>query len=109
MKPFLLLATRAEAAPADQEYSAFLSYGGLAEGQLIRHRLEQEPLGDIELDALSGIVLGGSPFTVTDPVEKKSATQLRVEQELYGLLDRVVVQDFPFLGACYGIGIIGHW
>ena len=107
MRPFLLLATRAEAAPADQEYSAFLACGGLGEDQLIRHRLEREPLGDIDLDGLSGIILGGSPFTVTDPPWQKSEVQLRVERELKELLDRVVVQDFPFLGACYGIGVIG--
>jgi GMP synthase (glutamine-hydrolysing) len=107
VKPFLLLATRAESAAADQEYTAFLSCGGLSEDQLIRHRLEQEPLGDVDLDALSGIILGGSPFTVTDPVETKTDVQVRVERELDGLLDRVIAQDFPFLGACYGIGVIG--
>ena len=109
MRPFLLLATRAESAPADQEYAAFLACGGLSEDQLIRHRLEAEPLGDIDLDALSGIILGGSPFTVTDPAEKKSDVQLRVEEELAGLLHRVVAQDFPFLGACFGIGVIGTY
>ncbi|HSV38745.1 MAG TPA: glutamine amidotransferase [Nocardioidaceae bacterium] len=107
MKPFLLLATRAEQAPADQEYTAFLECGALSDDQLIRHRLEEEPLGDIDLDALSGIILGGSPFTVTDPIDTKSDVQVRVELELRELLDRVIAQDFPFLGACYGIGVIG--
>jgi len=32
--------------------------------------------------------------------------QHRVERELAGLLDDVVAQDFPFLGACYGIGLL---
>jgi GMP synthase (glutamine-hydrolysing) len=33
--------------------------------------------------------------------------QRRVEEELARLLDVVVERDFPFLGACYGIGVIG--
>jgi GMP synthase (glutamine-hydrolysing) len=31
-----------------------------------------------------------------------------VEADLSGLLDRVVSADFPFLGACYGIGALGR-
>ncbi len=107
MKPFLLLATRAEDAAADNEYEAFLAYSGLDEARLVRHRLEQRPLGEIDLDDLSGILLGGSPFNCTDPVEAKSAVQLRVEADLRRLLDAVVAADFPLLGACYGIGSVG--
>ena len=105
MRPFLLLATRAEDEAADEEYAAFLRYGGLDEPQLERRRLEQRPLGDVDLDAYSGLILGGSPFTIS--VEEKSDVQLRVETELQDLTRRALAQDFPFLGACFGIGIIG--
>jgi GMP synthase (glutamine-hydrolysing) len=27
---------------------------------------------------------------------------------LHGLLDRVINADFPFFGACYGIGTLGN-
>jgi GMP synthase (glutamine-hydrolysing) len=30
-----------------------------------------------------------------------------VERELAGLLDDVVARDFPFFGACYGVGTLG--
>jgi GMP synthase (glutamine-hydrolysing) len=53
------------------------------------------------------VIVGGSPFTSSDPPEQKSAVQHRVERELSGLLDRLVAQDFPFLGACYGVGTLG--
>ena len=108
MKPFLLLATRAEDRAADDEYDQFLRCGGLDERDLVRHRLERDPLGDIDLDQWSGIVLGGSPYTITDPEHDKTAAQKRVEAEMLGLLDAVVARDFPFLGACYGIGLIGR-
>lgn len=107
MKPFVLLATRAEDAPADEEYALFLRYTGLEERELVRVRLEAERMPRLDLDALSGIFVGGGPFNASDPDEKKSAVQRRVEAEFQTLLDDVVARDFPFLGACYGIGTLG--
>ncbi len=107
MKPFLLLATRAEDVAADEEYDAFLACTGLAASELVRVRLEQGPLGELDVDAYAGVLLGGSPFTASDPDEKKSDTQRRVESELGALLDVVVGKDLPFLGACYGMGTLG--
>jgi GMP synthase (glutamine-hydrolysing) len=107
VKPFLLLASRAEDAAADDEYAAYLRYGGLAPEQLRRIRLEAAPLPDLDLAGYSAIIVGGSPFTSSDPSDRKSDTQHRVERELAVLLDRVVEQDFPFLGACYGVGTLG--
>lgn len=107
MKPFLLLASRAEDAAAEDEYAAYLRYGGLAPEQLRRIRLEAAPLPDLDLSEYSGVIVGGSPFTSSDPADHKSATQHRVERELASLLDRIVDQDFPFLGACYGVGTLG--
>lgn len=108
MKPFLLLATRAEAHAADAEYRSFLQYGGLSERELRRVRLEAEPMPELDLADYSGIFLGGSPFNSSDPEDSKGAVQLRVERELGLLLDRVVAEDFPFLGACYGVGTLGR-
>lgn len=107
MKPFLLLATRAEDVPADEEYALFLRFTGLDERDLIRVRMEAGPLGPIDLDDYSGIFVGGGPFNASDPPEKKSAVQHRVEAEFSALLDEVVARDFPFFGACYGIGTVG--
>jgi GMP synthase (glutamine-hydrolysing) len=107
VKPFVLLATRAEDVPADEEYQLFLRYSGLDERDLLRVRLEAEPMPRLDLDALSGIFVGGGPFNASDPAETKSAVQHRVEAEFQTLLDEVVARDFPFLGACYGIGTLG--
>jgi GMP synthase (glutamine-hydrolysing) len=108
VKPFLLLATRAEDLAADGEYAAMLAYGGLSEGQLVRHRLERDPLPELDLGDWSGIIVGGGPYNVSDPASVKSAAQLRAEAELDRLLDAVLAADFPLLGCCYGIGILGR-
>src|SRR4051794_24931091 len=107
MKPFLLLATRPEDVAADGEYEAFLRFGGLRESELHRIRLEQRSLGRIRLEDYSGLIMGGSPYNSSDPDDTKTEVQLRVEAELAGLLDEVVAEDFPMLGACYGVGTIG--
>jgi GMP synthase - Glutamine amidotransferase domain len=104
MKPFLLIATREHDEAAAGEYQAVLRHSGLEPAELEHLRLEAAPMPPIELDDYSGILLGGSSFNVSDA--KKSAVQQRVEAELGALLARVIAADFPFLGMCYGIGII---
>jgi GMP synthase (glutamine-hydrolysing) len=108
VKPFLMLGIRAEDVAADDEYAAMLRCAGLDERQLQRIRMEQGPMGSVDLDKWSGIILGGGPFQASDDEDIKSATQRRVEAELAALLDAVVERDFPFLGACYGIGTVGR-
>jgi GMP synthase (glutamine-hydrolysing) len=108
VKPFLMLAIRAEDVAADDEYEAMLRCTGLSESEFRRVRLEQRPLGHVDLDDWSGIVLGGGPYQASDPEDTKSPTQQRVEAELWDLLDEVVERDHPFFGACYGIGTLGR-
>ncbi|MCL2091654.1 MAG: glutamine amidotransferase [Micrococcales bacterium] len=106
--PFLFLGIRAEDVAADDEYAAFLRSAGLTEAQLHRVRLEAGPLGDVDLEAYSGVLLGGGSFCVSDPTDTKSAVQLRVEADLDRLLKDVLAADVPFLGCCYGIGTLGR-
>jgi GMP synthase (glutamine-hydrolysing) len=107
MRPFLFLAVRPEDGAADDEYAAMLRRTGLDEAGLRRVRLERTPLPDVDLDDWSGILLGGGPFQSSDPPAAKSVVQRRVEADLARLLDLVVPADFPFFGACYGIGTLG--
>ena len=107
MKPFLLLSTREIDVIANEEYDSVLRYSGLTRDQLTRIRLEQAPMPEIQLSDYSGIIVGGSPYNSSDPTESKSPTQIRVEAELSALLDDIVAQDYPFLGACYGVGTLG--
>ncbi|GAB2553684.1 glutamine amidotransferase [Leucobacter ruminantium] len=107
MKPFLLITTRGEDLEAADEHAAYCRLTGLLPEDLEWRRIDRAPLGPIDFERYSGIILAGSPFTVSEPVERKSPTELRVERELAELLDEVVRLDVPFLGVCYGIGTIG--
>lgn len=107
MKPFLFLGARPEDTVAQAEYEAVARLAGLAPRQLHRVRLEAGPVPQINLSEYSGILLGGSPFNVSDDPAVKPPVQLRFERGLQPLLREVVARDFPFLGACFGIGILG--
>jgi GMP synthase (glutamine-hydrolysing) len=107
VRPFLLLSSRAEDEAADGEYEAFLRFTGLAPEQLRRIRMEAAPLPRLDLDRFSGVLVGGGPFNSSDPPAGKSPVQHRVERELAALLDEIVARDFPFFGACYGVGTLG--
>ncbi|MEI2730858.1 MAG: glutamine amidotransferase [Dermatophilaceae bacterium] len=107
MLPFLLLAHRAEDAAADDEHASIARIGGLGEGGLHRVRMERESFAGLDLAAYAGVILGGGPYNASDPPQDKSPTQRRVEAELGMLLGQIVDRDVPFLGLCYGIGMLG--
>ncbi len=107
-KPFLLLSIRTEERAAEEEHAAFVRFLGVPEDELRRFELGTAPLPPIDLDAWAGIILGGGAFNASDPEESKSAAQLQAERDLARLLDEVIARDFPFLGACYGIGTVGR-
>lgn len=106
MKPFLILQSRPEDEASDDEFQAFLKYGGLLEDGVHRVRMEQTGIPEINLDEYSGIILGGGPYNMTDSGEGKDENQKRAEADLFALLDQVVERDFPFFGACLGVGFL---
>jgi GMP synthase (glutamine-hydrolysing) len=107
MKPFLFLGIRAQDAAADDEYAAVLRCAGLDERDVRRVRIERDELEPLDLDDWSGIVVGGGPWNISDPDSRKDDAQRRGEARLRELALQVVEADFPFLGACYGIGTLG--
>jgi len=109
MKPFLILQLRPEDEASDNEFSAFLKYGGLSEKDAHRVRMEKEGIPDIDLKDYSGIILGGGPSNVSDKAEIKKDYEKRFENDLNNLLTQVFKYDVPFLGVCYGIGAVNKF
>lgn len=109
MKPFLILQLRPETEASDDEFQAILRKSGLDESDVERIRLDQSPLPDaLKLDNYSGVIVGGGPGCVSDPAEKKTPVEAQIEDAVMGLMPEITARDFPFLGCCYGIGILGH-
>lgn len=109
MKPFLILQLRPETDASDDEFRAFLAKGGLEHDQVRRIRLDQQNIpADLNLDDFSGVIVGGGPGCVSDAPDKKTPAEARIEFECLSLMPQITAKDTPFLGCCYGIGILGQ-
>jgi GMP synthase (glutamine-hydrolysing) len=108
MKPFLVLQLRPEEEASENEYRVILAKGGLDEARTRRVRLEREALPELELSSFAGVIVGGGPGCVSDPDEHKSPVEKRIEAQIMALMPVVTANDVPFLGCCYGIGILAH-
>lgn len=107
MKRFLILQLRPEDAAADEEFAAFLARGGLAASCAHRIRLDQTPLPALTLDDYAGVIVGGGPGCISDDADGKDPLEARIEGDIMGLMPEIVSRDMPFLGCCYGMGILG--
>ena len=107
-RPVLILQLRPEDATSDSEYGCFLKYGGLRAEDTRRMRIERLGIpDDLNLDDYSAIIVGGSPFDISNPENRKTQIQKKIEADFNKLLEQVVTRDIPFLGACSGNGLLG--
>jgi GMP synthase (glutamine-hydrolysing) len=109
MKPFLILHLRPEAEASDNEYQAILDKGGLRAEQTRRICLDREPIPEyLSLDGYAGVIVGGGPGCVSDPEDQKSRLDKHMETAVLSLMPEITARDIPFMGCCYGIGILAH-
>lgn len=109
MKPFLILQLRPETEASDNEFQAILAKGGLTPDQAHRIRLDNNDIpADLSLDAYAGIIVGGGPGCISDPADRKSTVEARIEAAVISLMPEITARDVPFMGCCYGIGILAH-
>ncbi|MBP0484215.1 glutamine amidotransferase [Sagittula salina] len=109
MARFLLLQLRPETEASDDEYHAFLDKGGLREAQVHRIRLDREALpAALDPSDYSGVIVGGGPGCVSDPPVAKDPVEARIEAACLSLMPAITGGDIPFMGCCYGIGILAH-
>ena len=109
MRSFLILQLRPETEVSDDEYRAILGKSGLEEADAHRVRLDAEPLpAGLDLNDYAGVIVGGGPGCVSDAPDEKSPIEQRMEDAVLSLMPAITEHDIPFLGCCYGIGILAH-
>jgi GMP synthase (glutamine-hydrolysing) len=109
MKPFLILQLRPETDASDDEFASILKRSGLPEARTHRIRLDRQDLpDDIDLRDYAGVIVGGGPGCVSDPAGDKSPIEARMEAQVFGLMPQVIARDHPFMGCCYGLGVLAH-
>lgn len=108
-RPFLILQLRPEDAASDSEFGCFLARGGLAPDRVHRIRLDRTPdLSGLSLDGYAGVIVGGGPGCVSDAPETKDLLEAAMESAVLSLMPDILARDIPFLGCCYGIGVLAH-
>lgn len=108
MTKFLILQLRPEDEASDDEYAAILRAGGLQVDQTHRIRLDRDPLPDLDPRDYAGTIVGGGPGCVSDAAADKTPSDARAEAACLSLMPRITDHDLPFMGCCYGIGILAH-
>ena len=100
---------RPENETADAEFEAILEKGDLNHCNVHRIRLEENSINEIKLENYCAIIAGGSPFDLSTPQIDKTPTQLAIEDFFQNLFAQIIPNDFPFLGACSGNGLLGKY
>jgi GMP synthase (glutamine-hydrolysing) len=109
MKPFLILQLRPETDAADGEFAAILDKCGLASDRTHRIRLDREPLPDgLDITVYAGVIVGGGPGCVSDAPAEKSPVDAQAEAQIMSLMPQITARDHPFMGCCYGLGVLAH-
>lgn len=109
MKPFLILQARPETDASDQEFAAILDKCQLPPERVDRIRLDRDDLpGTLDLARYAGTLIGGGPGCVSDPAQGKDPVEARIEAQVMGLMPQIVARDHPFMGCCYGLGVLVH-
>lgn len=109
MKRFLILQLRPETDAADDEFAAILDKCRLTPDRVHRVRLDCETLpADLDVTGYAGVIVGGGPGCVSDPPEVKSDMDARIEAQIMALMPRITEADHPFMGCCYGLGILAQ-
>ncbi|WP_120636108.1 glutamine amidotransferase [Ruegeria sp. EL01] len=107
MKRFLILQLRPETDASDAEYAAILDKTGLLPDQTHRIRLDCEDLPDgLDVTDYAGVIVGGGPGCVSDDLATKSHLDAKIENTIMNLMPQITRHDHPFMGCCYGLGIL---
>lgn len=103
--PFVLLQARPEEDARIDEAAAVRRAGGLGD-RLVTRNADLDVLPADLADRHAGVIIGGSPYSVSDPQDTKSEPQRHAERQLAALAEHALDRDLPVFFTCYGIGIL---
>lgn len=99
----LYVCVRPQREAAVAEWASFRDGLGVRDEDLVHHDLVRAPLPE-DLDRYAAVVVGGSPFNVTDP--DKTDDQRRLERDLERLAAVAIEGRTNALFTCFGIGVV---
>jgi GMP synthase (glutamine-hydrolysing) len=109
MKPVLVLQLRPETDASDQEFAALLDKCRLPAERTHRIRLDCESLpAGLDVGDYAAVIVGGGPGCVSDAPGDKTPQEARIEAQVLSLMPQIVARDHPYMGCCYGLGVLAH-
>lgn len=110
MKPFIMVSTRPELEAAHNEYESFLALSGLARGDLNHVLIEDVDFLDaFAAGDVSGVLIGGSPHDAYRPLDTKTRSQERVEEQVTELLAVALKEAVPVLATGFGLEVLAGY
>ncbi|WP_297185639.1 glutamine amidotransferase [uncultured Corynebacterium sp.] len=100
MSSFLLVSPRTGDDVVAQEYKDFLQATGLKQDELTQVQLDSAEDVLPSLDGFDGIIVGGSPFNITD--ELHTPKQIHIMGQLRTLIEC----ELPSIFICFGAGFV---
>ena len=112
--PFLFIQCRPAGKIARDELQTIAEVTGLRIGQeLHAHLLPEETGLDLVRDLniagrYSAVIISGSPFRAQPPTGSDNPVQGQLYNQLMPFMHYLLDQDFPTLGLCYGLQMLGQ-
>lgn len=112
--PFLFIQCRPAGKIARDELQTIAEVTGLRIGQELQSYLLPE---ETDLDLVhdlniagrySAVIISGSPFRAHPPTGSENPVQRQLYNQLMPLMYYLLDQDFPTLGLCYGLQMLGQ-
>lgn len=112
--PFLFIQCRPAGKIARDELQTIAEVSGLKIGQELHSYLLPE---ETDLDLVhdlniagrySAVIISGSPFRAQPPTGSENPIQGQLYNQLMPLMHYLLDQDFPTLGLCYGLQMVGQ-
>jgi len=103
--PFVLLQMRPEEDARADEAASVRRASGLGD-RLVTRNADLDVLPADLADRHAGVIIGGSPYSVSDPEASKREPQRLAERQLAALAERALERDLAVFFTCYGIGVL---
>ena len=112
--PFLFIQCRPAGKIARDELQTIAEVTGLKIGQelhsyLLPEETDLDLVRDLDFkNRYSAVIISGSPFRAQPPTGSDNPLQRQLYNQLMPLMHYLLDQDFPTLGLCYGLQMLGQ-
>lgn len=106
-KKLLFLQHRPEDQLSNNDLNVLISLG-VPKSRIESIRMEKGNLPLLNLHNYCAVILGGGPSKISSSYNKKYEYQKVFEPWLLNYASKIVNEDIPFLGLCYGVGLLAQ-